>query len=272
MIGPRKIYVESSRAQGGASDFVYSLSQSISCPVGTRAVIDEVLVPNTFYTVDSTRCHLYIRETTVGDGAAVQDVRATIATGNYSAVELVTAVTNALNEGKSSTFPSYTVAYKPATGLLEISNPTTGSFKIKTRAELLALGSWAGTSFGKEPNDACAVIGLDASATDAQGKLSCKNLVSLMPLRNVYLCSSDFGLPNQSIGPSGQTYILRKVPVEQSWGNLLHSQHATDLDWIDVGGQQLQSLGFSLRDEQGRLLDLKGQPCSFTIQLLFPDQ
>ena len=101
----------------------------------------------------------------------MQDVRVTIATGTHSANDLVTALTNALNEGKASTFPSYTVAYKPATSLLEISNPTTGSFKMRTRAELLALGSLAGTSFGKEPNDARGVIGLDASATYAQGKL-----------------------------------------------------------------------------------------------------
>ena len=138
------------------------------------------------------------------------------------------------------------------------------------REQLIALGSWAGVSFGKEPNDANAVIGFDATSTYAGGAMQCQKMVRLMPFQNVYICSSDFGLPNQALGPNGESHVLRKVPVDQSWGNLLHSQHATELDYIDVSNQQLEALSFSLRDSKGRLVDLQGMHISFTIQLIAP--
>ena len=74
------------------------------------------------------------------------------------------------------------------------------------------------------------------------------------------------------MGPNGESHILRKVPVDQSWGNLLHSQRGTDTDYVDVSGQQLEALSFSIRDSRGRLLDLQGQHVSFTIQLIFPEE
>ena len=89
----RKIFVDSSRSQGRGEDFVYQCQQSVSCPLNAKAVIDEVLVPNTFFTVDSNRCYLYIREGNVVDGTiAMTDVRAQIATGHYSGFDLATAV------------------------------------------------------------------------------------------------------------------------------------------------------------------------------------
>ena len=96
----RKVYVDSARSQGKGEDFVYQCQQSVSCPVNCKAVIDEVLVPNTFYTVDSNRCHIYVREYAIGDGTSVTDVRATIATGNYSGFELATKVQEALNDSR----------------------------------------------------------------------------------------------------------------------------------------------------------------------------
>ena len=265
----RKIFVDSARSQGSGSDFVYQCQQSVPCPLNTKAVLDEVLIPNTFYTVDSTRCHLYMREYAVGDGTSVTDVRATIATGSYSGFDLATAVQTALNDSKNWS-TSYTVTYNSHTGKLSIYNPTQGYFGIVTREQLLTLGSWAGVPFGKEPNDANAVIGFDATGTYAGGAMQCAKMVRLMPNQNVYICNSDFGLPNQALGPNGESHILRKVCVDQSWGNLLRGQQATDVDYIDVSGQQLESLSFSLRDSRGNLLDLQGQHISFTIQLILP--
>jgi len=265
----RKIYVDSARSQGSGSDFSYQCAQSISCPLNTKAVIDEVIVPNTFYTVDSTRCHLYMREYAVGDGTSVTDVRATIANGSYSGVDLATAVQTALNNSKNWG-TSYTVTYHIHKGTLSIYNPTQGYFGIMLREQLIALGSWAGVPFGKEPNDANAVIGFDATGTYGGGAMTMTKMVQLMPAQNAYLCSSDFGLPNQALGPNGETHILRKICVDQSWGNLLRGQHSTELDYIDVSGQQLESLSFSVRDSRGNLLDLHGHHISFTIILILP--
>ena len=101
--GLRTSYVESSRAQGTASEYVHVLSQTTSCPRGSKAIVDEVLIANTLYTIDNTRCHRYVRESTVDDGTPVQGVPATIATSTYRVVDLATADRDALKESKRGT-------------------------------------------------------------------------------------------------------------------------------------------------------------------------
>ena len=51
----RKLYIDSRLCSGTGSDFVYNLAQSVECPQGTAALIDEVLCPNTFMSVDANR-------------------------------------------------------------------------------------------------------------------------------------------------------------------------------------------------------------------------
>ena len=58
----RKLYIDSRLCSGTGSDFVYNLAQSVECPQGTAALIDEVLCPNTFMTVDANRRYLYLKE------------------------------------------------------------------------------------------------------------------------------------------------------------------------------------------------------------------
>ena len=58
----RKIYIDSRQGQGTGSDFTLTLKQSVQCPENTVAFIDEIIVPNTFLTVEQNRCYIYIRK------------------------------------------------------------------------------------------------------------------------------------------------------------------------------------------------------------------
>ena len=51
----RKIYIDSRQATGTGSDFRVALKQSVQVPENTVAYIDDVLLPNTFLTVDANK-------------------------------------------------------------------------------------------------------------------------------------------------------------------------------------------------------------------------
>ena len=135
----------------------------------------------------------------------------------------------------------------------------------------MSAGTFAGISFGQNPQDANDVIGLDTNATNGANFVQLQNMIQLVPFQNVYLTSSSFGALNQSQTTTGMTDVLRRVPIEQPWGNLIHSAHNTSADYVDVSGSQLDTMSFQLRDPYGRLCDMKGLHISFAICLVAKD-
>ena len=96
----RKIYIDSRQGQGTGSDFTLTLKQSVQCPENTVAFIDEIIVPNTFLTVDQNRCYLYIRETFQ---SVVTDRRIQLDFGNYAGPDLAANLQEKLRNGSAIT-------------------------------------------------------------------------------------------------------------------------------------------------------------------------
>ena len=94
----RKIYIDSRQAQGTGSDFTLALKQSVQVPLDTIAYIDDVILPNTFLTVDANRSYIYISET---NGTTTFSFRTQIAYGNYSGIDLAAALQTALRQHTS---------------------------------------------------------------------------------------------------------------------------------------------------------------------------
>ena len=227
----RKIYIDSRQAQGTGSDFFLTLKQSVQVPENTLAYIDDVILPNTFVTVDANRCYIFISETV---GTTTFSFRTQIAYGNYAGIDLAAALQTALRQHTSINPGQYNVNFDVNTGLLKITNDSaTGSWHLTTRAQLLAAGTWGGVNFGQNPQDANDVIGLNSNAVATPLTLQLNNMVMLIPFQNVYLTSSDFGGLNQSQGTNGETSILRRIPIDQPWGNLIKSSMNITCDWID---------------------------------------
>ena len=89
----RKIYVDSRQAQGTGSDFFLTLKQSVQVPENTVAYIDDVILLNTFLTVDANRSYTYISEIY---GSATTSFRSQIAYGNYAGDDLAATLQTAL--------------------------------------------------------------------------------------------------------------------------------------------------------------------------------
>jgi hypothetical protein len=246
-LGPRKLYIDSRfRATGTHSDFVFQLAQSIEVPHGMVAIIDMVSVPNIFQTVDGTRNKLYLEIY----GANPQVV--TLTTGQYNGVTLAVelqAQLNAMGHG------SYTVVYNSATGQLSIVASGVVHVRIWERGV-------------PRPFDALEVIGAIEGIDLADGfTITLPHHVDIAGTRVLYLCSSTFG-HYSSLGPRGESDILRAIYIDASNGSYIVDRLANPFEFIECAGQQLQSIRFSLRDGNGQIVDLRGRSIAFSIIFL----
>jgi hypothetical protein len=152
---------------------------------------------------------------------------------------------------------TFSVAFDSPTGQLKIVSTGVGYVVMSERSIL-------------RPNDCLEVLG----AHDAGPVLLIENAEVTLPhhvdisgTRVLYLCSSNFG-HYSSLGPRGESDIIRAVYVDASNGSYIVDRLANPFEFIQCGGQQLQSLRFTLRDGNGLIVDLKGRSISFSIIFL----
>jgi hypothetical protein len=253
--GPRKLYIDSRyRSSGTHSDFTFQLSQSVEVPHGWIAIVDNIQIPNVFLTCDGSRNRLYLRLS--NSDQPDQDRTLTLADGMYNgitlAIELQTQL-NALGVG------SFTVAYGTGTGQLSI-GVTDAAFAV-----IRVLGRSV-----NRPYDALDTIGaelVNGHAMFSGGTVVFPGHVDVAGTRVLYLTSPNIGHYN-SLGPRGESDILRAIYVDQPNGSYISSQILNPWEHIDVGGQQLQSLRFRLVDGNGRVVDMRGRSIAFSILLM----
>ena len=91
-----KVHVDSRWKQPSEShsDFSIKLSQSIMFGDEVSALIDNITIPNTFYTVNGSNDTCYISEYVAGAGYVR---KVTLAHGNLSGITFSTSLQNALN-------------------------------------------------------------------------------------------------------------------------------------------------------------------------------
>jgi hypothetical protein len=246
-LGPRKLYIDSRyRSSGSHSDFTYQLAQSIEVPHGMVAIIDTVSVPNVFQTVDGTRNKLYLEIY----GANPQVI--TLTTGQYNGVTLAAELQAQLNAMGHGT---YSVVYNSATGQLSILSNDVVHVRIRERGS-------------ERPDDALEAIGAMGGVDLADGHtVTLPHHVDIAGTRVLYLCSSTFG-HYSSLGPRGESDILRAIYIDASNGSYIVDRLANPFEFIECAGQQLQSIRFTLRDGNGHVVDLRGRSISFSVIFL----
>jgi hypothetical protein len=210
------------------------------------AIIDTVSVPNVFQTVDGTRNKLYLEIY----GANPQVI--TLTTGQYNGVTLAAELQAQLNAMGHGT---YSVLYNSATGQLSILANGVVHVRLRERGAV-------------RPFDALEAIGAIDGIDLADGiTITLPHHVDIAGTRVLYLCSSTFG-HYSSLGPRGESDILRAVYIDASNGSFIVDRLANPFEFIECAGQQLQSIRFSLRDGNGQIVDLRGRSISFSIIFL----
>lgn len=264
----KKVYIDSRFKTADSlsnSDFRYELKESIQLPVNCTCMIDDILIPHAWYSIEENmNDRLYVRQNL---GGAVTDVIITITPGNYSGASLVTQLQSKFDAAFSS--GAYPVSYSTTKGTLSITVNGAMTFQILTDKDLLTKlnNTWVGTSFDSlNPMSMNEVIknteGNSPSYSNASPYTS--GFLDLMNIHNVYIHSANLG-SFTTLGCRGENTIIKKVPVTSSFGYLIADSVLSAHDYIDCGKLQLRTLSFKLTDVRGNTVPLHGAHCSFSI-------
>ena len=85
--------------------------------------------------------------------------------------------------------------------------------------------------------------------------------------RVLFLTSSNFG-HYSSLGPRGESDIIRQAMVAEGNGSYITDRLANPFEHIECAGQQLQSLKFKRTDGNGTVVDMEGRSIAFNIIFL----
>ena len=274
MIPINKIIIDSHFKMNGSvsnSDFSIELPETVQLPDNLGAMITDITIPNTFYTIDTQNNRLYLRMTHRPFGSVstlTDDLWLQLDSRNYSLDTLSTALAAKIN----ATFPPTNVVsstFDENLGSLKLI-PTSADvrFKVLTDEELRTNvgGTWSGLYYNTETPNSCNDVlrnsGISPLNTADSPYVS--GFVDTMAHHNVYITSPQLGT-FQNIGPRGERTILKKVVVDVEFGGVITDKVLNAEDYTNCSRQVLKTLSFRICDVHGSVVDLHGAHVSFCI-------
>ena len=253
MLPVKKIYIDSrfkSSDSASDSDFKIDLPETVNMPEDTVFYIDDVAIPVSWYMIDSNRNdRLYVRV----DG--VMSV-VFLTPGNYTLQTLNQEIVDQMNNAvPGDLFVSSPNASKNQVG---ISTTSTKVFEILTDAQLLQLG------YSSPLHSVNAVLRNTTAKVNINGNPFVSSYVDMFPIRNIYIVSPNLGNFN-TISCSGESGIIKKVPVSSGYNEMVFDQVVLGSDYLDCSKQTLRRLEFKLKDVFGNIINLNDNHCSFSI-------
>ena len=88
--------------------------------------------------------------------------------------------------------------------------------------------------------------------------------LDLQPIRNIYISSPNLG-NFTTLGPAGQASIIKTVPVNANYNQMVFDSMTSSNDFLDCSKQTLRNIEFTIDDVHGQRLNLHGQEVSFSI-------
>jgi hypothetical protein len=275
----RKLYIDSRfKTADSVSDghFKVSLNQSINLPEDTVCYVDDITIPYTFYTIEDYNQHLYVRRiyrNPITDAIeTLVDNYITIPAQNYTGLTLNEAIKNALNTafGGSTFNCTYSASNNEIT---IISNVVDYEFHIFTDLELknnTAVGfppaAWTGgfptdTSY-LEPKSLNKVLGITYFNNYRTSYQS--GFVDLMNVHSIYISSPNLS-SFKTLGARGEQNIIKKVPVNASYGYIIMDNVVAEHDYLDVSRRSFSSFEIRLHDAYGNTINTHGAPVSLSL-------
>jgi len=219
----RKIYIDSrfkAATSESHSDFHYDLPQSISLPDNVICYVDNIVIPNSWKTIDANNNKLYARLTVYpsgGGGAPVKTSRIITLTENiYNAQTLRTELATQLSAAFAPT--SVAITYDQVLLKYTIEPGGTGNttrwLKLYTDSELQGSNDFNLTYDAKNLQSANELL---TNFTPQEALKFETGIINLMRYRNLYLTCPT--LSNYTtISPSGNSNVIKKIPVTADYG------------------------------------------------------
>ena len=275
----QKLYIDSrDRVSGTQTELEYQLSTNVVVQQESIAVLDTVLIPNSWYTVTKNKNdRIYIREEI--NGSAVFRI-ATLEEGYYDVLAMATQIAAALTRNSTLVNP-YTCVYNTTIGKFEVSNSWSNNAEllyIWSEAALLKSGASPLSNWGvtnrSDLRGAFRQIGMLYGELVYGGTIyGTDPLVmnggpNLQAHTQVFIKGS-LGIPGLSQGPRGTQDILRRCVITAPLLGLNYDPSATHYDNIRIAPVTYSTLKFKLCGYYGDEIDLQGQDWSFSV-VIYP--
>lgn len=269
MLPIKKLYIDSRLKTADSvsdSNFKIDLPYVIQLPPNTVFFITDVCIPHVWKTVEADyNDRLYLQVMTNGSGFV--DYVAQLAAGNYTNQTFVAALQVALDNAVGSTFVVSGPASNTDDNWLQIAtNDPNKIFRILTDVEIPSIQSWSNTTVNPgnlaSANDIINNTIVPALNYNQSIPFKCEFL-NLHPINNIYITSPNLGSFDTLAAFSNN--IIKKVPVLSNYGFMIIDQFMTNNDFLDCSRQTIKTLEFHLRDGRGRLINMHGCHCTFSI-------
>jgi len=150
------------------------------------------------------------------------------------------------------------------TNEIEISSVTTVVYEILTDAQLTSLKIVNAIKKSEPFNSINNVLRNFTQKENYKDTDYVSGYIDLNPIRNLYLSSSNFGNFNTT-SITGDSSIIKKIPVNANYNELSFNNVVLGSDYIDCSRQTLRQLSFRLQDVFGNPINLNGNHWSFSI-------
>ena len=274
----KKIYIDTkykTRDSISNSNFKFDFPISLTFPENSVFYIDDVSIPHSWYVIEAgVNDKLYIKVSPEEPDEDLNGVSYTIVPlepGNYVgtdlAAEIQTKTNLAINNSQHPNLISATYSARRNNITISIT-AAFWKFLILTPDDLSTnlRGSWLGPTFDTaNPQDINEILGnMEGNSPLYRTQTPyVSNAINLQTIRNIYIHSS---LGNYStLGPRGETTIIKKVPVSANKGDMIFDQVLTGNDFGDCSKQTLRNISFELKDSRGNHVNLHGSNMSFSI-------
>ena len=95
--------------------------------------------------------------------------------------------------------------------------------------------------------------------------------INLQPIRNIYIHSSQLSNYNQVNLRTGDSTVVKKVPVTAPHAGIVFDNELNPLDYLDVSNRSFKQLDFWVSDSLGNEINLNGVNCSFSLLFVKSD-
>ena len=274
----KEIYIDTkykTRDSISNSNFKFDLPISLTFPENSVFYIDDVSIPHSWYVIEAgvnDKLYIYVSPDPPDDDSSGVAYRiVTLDPGNYVGTDLASEMQTKTNTAiGNSLHPNLmAVTYSARRNNMTISiTAASWKFFILTPDDLSTnlRGFWLGPTFDTtNPQDMNEILGNMEGHSPLYKTQDpyVSNAINLQTIRNIYIHSS---LGNYStLGPRGETTIIKKVPVSADKGDMIFDQVLTGNDFGDCSKQTLRNISFELKDSRGNHINLHGSNMSFSI-------
>ena len=290
MLPIKKVYIDTRYKTNDSistSQFKIELPDTLALPHNTIFHLDDISIPHSWRTVEEDVNDKLYMQVSVVNTSLPQPYTSntceivTLAPGNYASIQLLAneiqlkanakfvSAANAIHFTVTPDLTTNTLTFVPDTNIIAkvLTNSDIKSKLVGVTTAAGWDGSWKGINYDENnPSSANELIG----NTEGPGYLFTNGIpfttgyVDLQPIKNVYIHSANLG-SFKTIGPKGESTIIKKVPVTANENQMIFSTVTSSSDYLDCSRQTLKTISFELKDAHGRIINLHGANLSFSI-------